>query len=302
VESTEGKGSAFHFTVQFGLYKGVVARQVPEKLEKLEGLRDAEGPFRILLVEDNPVNQKIAVSMLEKRGHDVIVAENGKEAIAALDRREVKRFDLILMDVQMPVMGGLKATILIREQERVTGGHVPIIALTAHAMKGDRELCLKAGMDGYVTKPLRIEDLLTVMKSVVTAKPLSDRSALCPKQTGEENNDVFDRKQALVCVDGDRELLGEVASIFWEECPQLLAGIDAAITRGDAAALERTAHRLKGSVGNFGASTVCELARRLEAMGKAGDLADAGKACAGLHEALEQFRGALDEFVERSGI
>jgi two-component system, sensor histidine kinase and response regulator len=169
-------------------------------------------------------------------------------------------------------------------------------------MQGDRELCLKAGMDGYVTKPLRIEDLLTVMKSVITAKPMSEGGAKRKMQTREEYNDIFDRKQALVCVDGDRELLREVVAIFWIEYPQLLTEIDAAIIRGDAVVLERTAHRLKGSVSNFGARIAGDLAQKLETMGKTGDLADAGKACAELHDKLECLREALDEFVERSPI
>jgi PAS domain S-box-containing protein len=306
VESSEGKGSAFHFTVQFGLQKGPVVRQIPKKPEHLQAprqtLREVGGPLRILLVEDNSVNQKIAVSMLAKRGHAVIVAENGKEALAALEERNDKPFDLILMDVQMPVIGGLKATMLIREQEKGTAGHIPIIALTAHAMKGDRELCLKAGMDGYVTKPLRIENLLTVMKSVISAKPVTYDVATRKQQTREENNNAFDQKQALVCVDGDLELLREVVAIFWEECPHLLAGIDDAIISGDAVALERTAHRLKGSVGNFGARKVYDLALKLETMGKTGDLANADKASAELREALERLREPLDEFVERSRI
>jgi HPt (histidine-containing phosphotransfer) domain-containing protein len=120
------------------------------------------------------------------------------------------------------------------------------------------------------------------------------------RQTGEVHNDIFDRMQALVCVDGDRELLREVVTIFWDESPHLLAGIEAAIISGDADALERTAHRLKGSVGNFGARTAGDLARKLEAMGKTGNLAGAGEASARLREALERLEEALDEFVERS--
>jgi len=116
--------------------------------------------LRVLLAEDNPVNQKMATRLLEKRGCQVTLAGNGREAVAAFAR---DRFDLVLMDVQMPEMGGIEATERIRERERAWGGHVPVIALTAHAMTGDRERCLEAGMDDYVAKPIRREDLFAAM-------------------------------------------------------------------------------------------------------------------------------------------
>ena len=109
-------------------------------------------PLRVLLAEDSLVNQKLAIGLLEKHGHTVVVAANGKEAIAALTSQE---FDVVLMDVEMPEMDGLEATAVIRVQEKQTGKHIPIVAMTAHAMKGDRERCLEAGMDEYVSKPIR---------------------------------------------------------------------------------------------------------------------------------------------------
>jgi CheY-like chemotaxis protein len=121
-------------------------------------------PLRILLAEDSLVNQRLAVGLLEKHGHSVLVANNGKEAVAA---NKAEAFDLILMDVQMPEMDGLQATELVRAQERQTGRHTPIIAMTAHALKGDRERCLEAGMDGYVAKPIRLNELLAAMGNVL---------------------------------------------------------------------------------------------------------------------------------------
>ena len=112
--------------------------------------------YKILVVEDNMVNRKVAHFMLEKKGHDITAVENGREALTAM---EGCIFDLILMDVQMPVMDGLEATVAIREKEKATGTHIPIIAMTAHAMKGDRERCLEAGMDDYITKPLNPEEV-----------------------------------------------------------------------------------------------------------------------------------------------
>ncbi len=126
--------------------------------------------LRILLVEDNPVNQTLATILLEKRGHTVSIAGNGKEALAAWEKEE---FDLILMDVQMPEMDGLEATACIRERERGTGRHIPIVAMTAHAIKGDREHCLQAGMDGYVSKPIEAKQLFQAIVDV-TPMPASE--------------------------------------------------------------------------------------------------------------------------------
>jgi CheY-like chemotaxis protein len=122
--------------------------------------------MHILLVEDNPINQKLAQRLLEKAGHTVVVAGNGREA---LDRVSCLLFDLVLMDVQMPEMDGLEATLAIRQNERETGGHLPIVAVTAHAMKGDRERCIEAGMDGYVSKPVVPNVLFKAMADVLGA-------------------------------------------------------------------------------------------------------------------------------------
>ncbi|MFH1242162.1 MAG: response regulator [Pseudomonadota bacterium] len=119
------------------------------------------------MAEDNPVNQKLAVKMLEKRGHRVVVASDGRQAMEALDRES---FDLILMDVQMPGMDGFETTKAIREKEEREGGHIPIVAMTAHAIKGDRERCLEAGMDDYVPKPIRAEELFRVIESRVSSR------------------------------------------------------------------------------------------------------------------------------------
>jgi two-component system, sensor histidine kinase and response regulator len=129
--------------------------------------RDPERVLRVLLVEDNPVNQRLATRMLEKRGHRVVLAGNGREALEALGKGS---FDLVLMDVQMPEMDGFQATGVIREKEKSTGAHLPVIALTAHAIKGDREKCLAAGMDGYLTKPIVPRELDDVLESYLTRR------------------------------------------------------------------------------------------------------------------------------------
>ena len=179
VESEVGKGSQFHFTVHFR-----TADTLPIKVEpsarpdglggvriKGNGLQDAMEPrasLRVLLAEDNLVNQRLATRLLEKRGHHVAVAGNGQEALAALERED---FDLVLMDVQMPEMDGFEATAAIRQKENMNGRHLPIVALTAHAMKGDREKCLAAGMDDYLSKPIRPQELDEVLEHYL-ARPL----------------------------------------------------------------------------------------------------------------------------------
>jgi two-component system sensor histidine kinase/response regulator len=142
-----------------------VAVPADEEGEALRGKRKATlPPLRVLLAEDSLVNQKLAIGLMQKHGHSVVVASNGKEAIAALASQE---FDVVFMDVEMPEMDGLEATAVIRVKERQAGKHVPIIAMTAHAMKGDRERCLEAGMDGYVSKPIRAQQLFETLESVL---------------------------------------------------------------------------------------------------------------------------------------
>jgi CheY-like chemotaxis protein len=133
----------------------------------LQDAREPDAYLRVLLAEDNLVNQRLAVRLLEKRGHRVAVAATGSEALLALEKES---FDLVLMDVQMPVMDGLEATAAIREKEKATGRRQAVVALTAHAMKGDREKCLAAGMDGYLTKPIRPEELDQLLEIYVTRR------------------------------------------------------------------------------------------------------------------------------------
>jgi CheY-like chemotaxis protein len=129
-------------------------------LQVSESVSSSQKSLRILLAEDNAVNQALAVHMLQKKGHDIVVASNGREVIEHLGKQN---FDLILMDVQMPEVDGFEAARIIREQEKISGEHIPIIAMTAHAMVGDRERCLDAGMDNYISKPLHRKELLSII-------------------------------------------------------------------------------------------------------------------------------------------
>ena len=234
--------------------------------------------LRILLAEDNPVNQKLAITLLQKRGHTVIPTGNGKEAIAALERENV---DLVLMDVQMPVMDGFEAIRSIRAKEQTTGAHIPIIALTAHAMKGDREKCLAVGADDYVSKPIRTSDLLAAMDRARTLKIETATKAVPSPQpppaasAGDSAPRVFDIKDALDRVEGDRDLLEEIVRIFTGECSSNMDAIRQALSAGDAHLLERLAHTIKGASANLSASAVSAAALKLEKLAAAGNLADA---------------------------
>lgn len=223
--------------------------------------------MKVLLAEDNPVNRTLARKLLEKHGHSVVIAENGRQALEALGRQSV---DLILMDVQMPEMDGLEATRAIREKEKGTGAHQSIIALTAHAMKGDRERCLAAGADDYLTKPIHTPDLLAALDRIQGAKTPEAPPPAAPPTPSSTNS--FDLATALGRVEGDRELLEEIARIFAEECPKILAEIRGAFGASDARLLERLAHTLKGSASNLGALALPRSAAELEQMARAGDL------------------------------
>jgi signal transduction histidine kinase/DNA-binding response OmpR family regulator len=249
-------------------------------------------PLRLLLTEDNLVNQKLAVRLLEKRGHSVAIAGNGREALEALAR---ERFDVVLMDVQMPEMDGFEATQITRAKEQDSGGHVPIVAMTAHAMKGDRERCLDVGMDSYVSKPLQPTELFEAVESLAAAP--TEQSATeqehPPTEQLATDEPVVDEGAALDSVGGDRALLQEIIGLFFDESPKWLCDIRKAVSSRDAETLQRAAHTLKGAVSNFGAAQVREIAQRLENMGHDGDLNGADEALGELEQALDQFRPAL---------
>jgi signal transduction histidine kinase/CheY-like chemotaxis protein/HPt (histidine-containing phosphotransfer) domain-containing protein len=211
--------------------------------------------LHVLLAEDNPVNQRLAASLLERRGHKVTIAANGREAVDAVREHE---FDVALMDVQMPEMGGFEATAAIRALER--GTHLPIIAMTAHAMKGDRERCLAAGMDEYLTKPLDPRQLCAVVERMADARPGDSVGPVVAVP------DV--PAQVLARVGGDRQLLAEISRLFVDDAPRHLERIRAAIDARDGEALRRAAHGLKGAAANFDAEGVVTAARMLEEIGR----------------------------------
>jgi len=228
--------------------------------------------LRIILAEDNPINQAVVVRILEKMGHQLEIAHNGQQALATL---ESGAFDLIFMDVQMPVMDGLTATRAIRERERSSGGRIPIIAMTAHAMKGDRERCLEAGMDGYLSKPINSRSIEQMLERYFASEDTLSPRAREP--VAETLSEEWSHERALQHLDGDRVLLEELISIFLEEYPKHLSKLQHAIERREAGTIERIAHTLKGELGYLGLSASFECARLLEGFGRENQLDQAAE-------------------------
>ncbi|GIX47037.1 MAG: hypothetical protein KatS3mg131_1248 [Candidatus Tectimicrobiota bacterium] len=242
---------------------GMKAQDASAPLITRHSLR-TQRPLHLLLAEDNAVNQKLAVRLLEKRGHRVAVVSNGRQAVAAVKRQA---FDAVLMDVQMPEMDGLQATAAIRTWEKEHGGHLPIIALTANAMQGDRERCLEAGMDGYVAKPLRAEELFAVLEQLVRPLPAelaSEATETAVPEVPAAAPPVLDPQQVLAQIEGDLTLYRELLALFAAEVPRQLHALETALQAGDLLAATRHAHTLKGMAANVGAAALSQACRDLE--------------------------------------
>jgi len=287
LESTEGEGSTFHVVVRLGVQRATQKKVVRESaVPVLEPLS-----LRILLAEDNEMNQKVAVGILEREGHSVTVAGNGREALEYIEREQ---FDVVLMDVQMPEIDGIEATGEIRRRERETGSRLPVIGLTAHAMSGDRERCLAAGMDDYVTKPIDKTQLFAAFAQLHAESAAGSAAASPPPaQLGPPSTPVLDAGELWERLDNDVELFKQVREIFLSTNPELLEKIRAAVEQADAEALVDPAHELKGMVGNLSATAVFELAKKLEFMGREVDLSKAAEACGQLESAVESLGAAL---------
>ncbi|HYJ06351.1 MAG TPA: ATP-binding protein [Chthoniobacterales bacterium] len=285
VESTPGEGSVFHFTAPFSISKSTIpcreARAVvpvmapkaetfatpPAGSEAVCAETPGARPLRILIAEDNPVNQAVAMGMLREQGYTITLAVNGREAVRLCKR---ERPDLILMDVQIPELDGIGSTREIRAAEKASGQHTPIIAMTAYAMSGDSERCLVAGMDAYLSKPLTKERLLTTIASVLgKSDPRSARAAL--------STPLPDRSTLLDNLDGDTVLLEQLTTLFKQNTPAYLAQMRRAIKERDGLALEKLAHTLVSSLGIFRANRATDLTMTLQAAGKSQDFEEAGR-------------------------
>ncbi|MFZ0639783.1 MAG: response regulator [Candidatus Acidiferrales bacterium] len=248
-----------------------------------ERQRNQTPPLRILLAEDNATNRQFAAKLLEKRGHTVMAANNGREALAVWAHEQV---DLILMDVQMPDVDGLEAIRMIRQKEKTSGEHIPIISVTAHAMKGDRENCIAAGADDYVSKPLKPADLFSAME-----RCCAKREAVMPME-----QEVVSASEILERCQGDRELLADIIELFDAGSQTLLREMALGIEQGDAAGLARTAHSLKGSIGNFSKGLAYRAVERLEEDALRNDLASVRAGFPSLETAIHQLKEELAPF------
>jgi protein-histidine pros-kinase len=297
------------------LTMGLASDETPTVITRHKVYEERES-YNILLAEDNLINQTLAIKLLETRGHRVTLASNGIEAVEAYKNGD---FDLILMDIQMPEMDGFEATRHIRAlelkaqssklkgkepnslstsdlQPSARSGGIPIIAMTAHAMTGDREKCIEAGMDDYVSKPIKPEALFSAIDKVAR-KPKNEKEqdrAQLSQGTKTFSPKTFDLSGAMETVSGDEDLFREIAGMFIESCADHIAKIKEGIAGNDAGILEREAHSLKGAVGNFSAKEAYEAAYHLEKLGNEGKMATAAE--------LSSLEKALNELVSEMKI
>jgi CheY-like chemotaxis protein len=305
VESSPGAGSTFHFTVTLWRGERQPAGSAPAPDAAKPALPAPVGrPLHLLLVEDNRVNQQVVAGFLRRHGHTFALAENGLEALEALGRQP---FDAVLMDVQMPGMDGWEATRQIRAREAGGPRHVPIIAMTAHVLKGDRERCLNAGMDAYLPKPVDLQALGRLLGTLVATADAVGRNgdnhhapAASPEPAETDSEPDFDRKEALERVGGDEQLLGELLHLFQTDAPKWLADLRSAIDRGDAAQLRRAAHTIKGGASNLGARQTWTAAARLEELARTGSWDGVEAARAELEGALARLDAETAAFAPRS--
>jgi len=273
----------------FGISSRSGARRAPAESEAAQKIKPA---LEILLVEDNPVNRRLAQHVLEKEGYRVLAADNGAAALKTLER---KHFDLVLMDVQMPRMDGIETTAAIRNREKVTGGYIPIVALTAHAMVGDRERCLKAGMDGYLIKPIQPTMLLEAIERLHLA--CSERSKLA-----QAKKIVLDRATLLDRVDGDMQLLGEITKLFLQECEPLMASAREAMKTGNAGRFAYDIHTLRGMFRNLSAAAAQEAAGKLEELDLVKNLEKVQAAYALLEQEAQALKAELGGMIDKTDV
>ena len=272
----------------------IMARSV--RARRTESDRSAAlRPLRILLAEDSAANRQVALALLDGQGHRVVLAEDGRQALACLDAAE---FDVVLMDVQMPVMDGLAATAAIRAREKASGGHLPIVAMTAHALHGDRERYLASGMDDYVSKPVRRRDLFEALARVTADVRAAAVDAEVHSAQGPPEVDWSSLSADL---GDDPQLIAEIAAAYATETRESLARLPERIASGDAAAVRRLAHTMNGAMRRFGATDAAQRAHALEELAAQGGLVGAADLLAPLREAIEPILREVDAFVSTEG-
>jgi CheY-like chemotaxis protein len=272
-------------------------------------LRHAARPLRVLLAEDTPANQKVVRAMLEKRGHATIIADNGREAIEYVRQDD---FDVILMDVQMPIMDGLQATAVIREMSDPAKADVPIIAMTAHARREDRHRCQQAGMDAYISKPIDVHRLISLVESRSRQKTAGNEALWssdpsidifvpdAPDSSAPEpmspDPSVLDRQSALARLGGNEQLFASLARFFLDDSPGLLTQIQSGLEAGNAELVTRAAHSLKGLAANFDARAASEAAQQIERLSRSGNVAQASRVLPQLVDHVQRLQAELQPF------
>lgn len=309
LESAPGQGSNFYFTACFHLPEGAQPQR-PGRNISLCFASDSKAraaaagqhsgaatmvALRVLLAEDNAVNQRLARSIIEKAGHSVTIVSTGAEAIEALS---AGRFDVVLMDVQMPVLDGIEATARIRSGE-VQGADstVPIVALTAHAMPGDRERFMRSGMDDYISKPFKQKELLSCLQWAAQRTPspvqqATSQDAALHKEDSMPQSTI-DFAKALALLDGDTELLDEICEVYLENAPSQLGIIEEALSSGDMKTVQREAHSMKSASGSIGAHKMQALCYDMEKAGAQADLAQASAILSQLRPEFDRVLKAL---------
>ncbi len=273
------------------LSMGLLSERTTEHANNDQAAGQTVSQLRVLLAEDNRVNQRLAIAILEKHGHLVDLAHNGRQAVLMFQQNH---YDVILMDVQMPEMDGYQATHDIRQLQTKLGQRVPIIALTAHAGPADRNRCLAAGMDEYLAKPIRAQELFDLIE-----KQTGHRSTIASKANSEATNagDSVDWEQAFDTVGGERKLLEELINVFLKDESKMLANIEGAIKQNDAKELRLTAHAIKGALIHLGGRQAASLAGELESMGKHEELAEAESVFSRFSECLHNVVTEMKKFL-----
>ena len=256
--------------------------------------RPSGSGLNILLAEDHPVNRELVVTLLTQEGHQVATAHDGGRALRLATQQ---KFDLILMDVQMPELDGLEVTRLIREGEKLAGQHVPIIALTARAMKGDRELCLAAGADAYLSKPVKRPQLLDLIGRL-TQSPAAEMAS--PGElTATVSAENVDLPRLLDQIGGDFKIARKLMDMFLQSLPEQLTEIRSAVARRDDGTLVHAVHAVKGAVANFATGTAYAAARRLEQAARKADWAEIGPAQSEFEQQMNALVAQLEAHLKQ---
>jgi two-component system sensor histidine kinase/response regulator len=267
--------------VQVALGKKTPGAQQPQKVVEAKP-KTAARSLKILVAEDTPFNQTFILRLLEKNGFQAILVENGKQAVEIFNPDTI---DIILMDVQMPEMDGFEATRKIRRIEEQNGGHIPIIAMTAYATEGDRERCLEAGMDDYVSKPISAVKLFKAIEALTPAEKYAETN-------DEPKGNLLDKENLIKSFENDRGLFKELVEIFVNDYPHMIDSLRKSLKDTDAKTFSRTAHSLKGMLRNFRAEAAADTAFDLEKRGKQGELD-------GTDQIIENLAGQLDEVAQK---